>query len=395
MRGAENVEALAKIHRQIIGAAETVLQPIVRREARGADAVGVDRAEHIVFGSIGESGRRGQRQARCLRLQRNDAAVNFERLGLDVVAVEMTVIAGPDLAVIARCADAGAVGADRHVVGQAAERELPRIAGRGRQVQHQGIAGREEGVERRRPIALPRSDRRRAQIVDAERREEGPGFQRQDQAKMAARGADLLDRGVLDPHAGPALDQQQLPFERCKPRGLFGHHRIEHRSDAELFGALSLQRQLRDAALDDLNMKPAALNVLRRNDRPAEMKAGGAIDVTDRSSDSREIGLRYLFPDIGLIRRRQPLLRYRDGAGDRDVAEREQRFGIALPLRPGELRQRQPGPTVRALARLLVIETFFGLPRVIARLVRMLRLRRKAGDQGPEDEACGAQAVPG
>src|SRR5207249_9096943 len=44
---------------------------------------------------------------------------------------------------------------------------------------------------------------------------------------------------------------------------------------------------------------------------------------------------------------RQPLLRYRDGAGDRDVAEREQRFGIALPLRPGELRQRQPGQFAR------------------------------------------------
>ena len=77
------------------------------------------------------------------------------------------------------------------------------------------------------------------------------------------------------------------------------------------------------------------------------------------------------------------------------MAEHEQRLGIPLPLRLGELRRRQPGPPVRALARLLVIETFFRLPRIIARLVRMLRLRRKAGDQGPEDEACDAQAVSG
>ena len=163
---------------------------------------------------------------------------------------------------------------------------------------------------------------------------------------MAARGADLLDRGVLDLYAGPSVDQQQLPFERRKPRGPLSQHGIEHRPDAELFGAVSLQRQLRDAAFDDLNAKLAALDILRRNDRPAEVKAGGAIDVADRSGDRRQVGLRYLFPDIGLIRRHQPLLRYRNGAGDRDVPQHEQRLGIALPLRPGELRQRQPGPPV-------------------------------------------------
>src|SRR5207237_3832212 len=173
------------------------------------------------------------------------------------------------------------------------------------------------GVERRRPVALPRSDRRRSQIVDAERREEVPGFQGQDQARMAGRGADLLDRGVLDLYAGPSVDQQQLAFERRKPRRPLGQHRLEHRPGAELFGTLSLQRQLRDAAFDDLNMKLAALDVLWRNDRPAERKAGGAIDVADRSSDSPEIGLRYSFADVGLIRRNQPLLRYRNGTGDR------------------------------------------------------------------------------
>ena len=34
---------------------------------------------------------------------------------------------------------------------------------------------------------------------------------------MATRGADLLDRGILDLYAGPPVDQQQLPFERRKP----------------------------------------------------------------------------------------------------------------------------------------------------------------------------------
>src|SRR5207249_2715855 len=116
-------------------------------------------------------------------------------------------------------------------------------------------------------------------------------LQRKDQAKVAARGADLLDRGVLDLYAGPSVDQQQLPFQRRKPRGQLGQHGLEHRPDAELFGAVSLQRKLRDAAFDDLNMKLAALDVLRRNDRPAEVKAGGAIDVADRSSDGREIDL--------------------------------------------------------------------------------------------------------
>jgi hypothetical protein len=70
-----------------------------------------------------------------------------------------------------------------------------------------------------------------------------------------------------------AVDQQQLPFERRKPRGPLSQHGIEHRPDAELFGAVSLQRQLRDAAFDDLNAKLAALDVLRRNDRPAEVES--------------------------------------------------------------------------------------------------------------------------
>ena len=76
------------------------------------------------------------------------------------------------------------------------------------------------------------------------------------------------------------------------------------------------------------------------------------------------------------------------------MAECEQRLGIPLPLRPGELRQRQPGPLVRALAQLLVFETSFRLPRIITGLVRLLSLRRKTGNDAPKAEASRREAVP-
>ena len=184
-------------------------------------------------------------------------------------------------------------------------------------------------------------------------REQVPGLQRYDQAEMPACGADLLDRGVLDAHAGPAVDQEQLPLERGKPRGPFGDHGIEHRPDAELFGAIALQRHFRDAALDDLKVNLPVPDVLRRNDRAAEVKSGFAIDVPDRGGDRGQVGLRHLFPEIGLIRRNQPALRYRGGAGDGNAPQYEQRLGIALPRRPRELRHRQPGPSGRRRCRLL------------------------------------------
>ena len=193
---------------------------------------------------------------------------------------------------------------------------------------------------------------------------------------MAARGADFLERGILDSHAGPAVDQQQLPFERREPRRLFGEHGSEHRTDTELLGAVALQREFRDAAFDDLNAERAALNVLRRNHRPAEVKARGAIDVADRARDRGQIGLRYLFSDIGLIRRNQPLARYRGGPGDRDMPKHEQRFGIPLPLSACEFRRRQSRPPFGTLARLLVLEASFSLPGIVAGLVGVLRLRR-------------------
>jgi len=44
---------------------------------------------------------------------------------------------------------------------------------------------------------------------------------------MPAGSPDLLKRGVGDAHAGPRIDQHQLPFQRGEPRGLFGDDRVE------------------------------------------------------------------------------------------------------------------------------------------------------------------------
>jgi len=159
----------------------------------------------------------------------------------------------------------------------------------------------------------------------------------------------------------------------------------EHGPHAELSGFIALQRQVGDAAFDDLDAKRAALNVLRRNDGTAEVKAGGAIGVADGGRNRREIGLRHLFPDIGLIGRHQPLLRYRDGAVDRDMPKHEQRPRIPLPL-GRELRRRQSRPPIRPLVRLLDLESPFGLPWIEARLTGLLRVRRKTRDRNPQPD---------
>ena len=211
MRGTEDVDSLPVAQRQMVRAAEIVLQPVVRGQVCGADAILVDRPEEVILVDIAECHARGQGQGGFLRLQRHDAAVQFERLGLGVDVDEVPCVARPDLAVEAGRADAGAIGADRHLVGQPAERQLARIGGRGREIEHQGIAGREIGVPGRGGIALPRADRRRAEIVDTKRGVEVPGLQFNDQAEASAGGADLFERSVLDAYPGPAIDQQQLP----------------------------------------------------------------------------------------------------------------------------------------------------------------------------------------
>src|SRR6266851_10239768 len=108
-----------------------------------------------------------------------------------------------------------------------------------------------------------------------------PDLQMDDQAKAAGRPADLVKRGIGDADARQAVDQEQLPFERCEMRGMFGQHRVEKRTYAEFFGAFAFQRYFRDAALDNLDADQAVLDILRRNDRTAQLKAGRMIDLAD------------------------------------------------------------------------------------------------------------------
>jgi hypothetical protein len=126
---------------------------------------------------------------------------------------------------------------------------------------------------------------------------------------MSARRADLLELAIGDAHAGPGVDQHQLPLQRGQPRRMLRQHGVEQRADAELLGALALERDLGNGALDDLDANRAAGDVLRRHDGAAQMKAGGAIDIADRSGDRSEVGLRHLLaderpPDAGELVRR-------------------------------------------------------------------------------------------
>ena len=118
-----------------------------------------------------------------------------------------------------------------------------------------------------------------------------PGLEIDHEAEAAGRAADLLEGGVEDAHAGPAVDQQQLSLQRRQPRRVFREHRIEQRPDAELLGAIALQRHFRDAAFDHLDAHAAVRDVLRRNDRAAEVKTGGAVEIADRLRDRDKIGL--------------------------------------------------------------------------------------------------------
>ncbi len=122
-----------------------------------------------------------------------------------------------------------------------------------------------------------------------------------DEAEAAGGTADLLERGVGDPDARPAVDEEELTFERRQARRLLGENRPEHRPDAELLGAVALQLGLHDGAFDHLDPDAAVGNVLRRHDGPAQMEAVGAVEIADRAGDRREVRLRDLLAEIGLI----------------------------------------------------------------------------------------------
>jgi len=141
------------------------------------------------------------------------------------------------------------------------------------------------------------------------------------------------------------------------------------RPHAELLRAFAFQRHFRDAAFDHLKTDPAVPNILRRNDGPAQVKAGCAIEVADGSGDRRKVGLGDFFPKIRLIRPYNLIARYRLGAGQRNAVKLEQRFGVSCDLRPGQTRHPQRGSVGRRLSGLQFVETLFCLSRIEARLL--------------------------
>src|SRR6202051_1493233 len=115
-------------------------------------------------------------------------------------------------AVESRPADPYSVRADRRVVGEPAESELARIVRRGREIERKRGARQQVRIEGGGRVTLPRTDRRRAQIVEPERRIDVPGLKLDDEAEAAGRAPDLFDAGIGDTHARRTVDQQQLSF---------------------------------------------------------------------------------------------------------------------------------------------------------------------------------------
>ena len=73
---------------------------------------------------------------------------------------------------------------------------------------------------------------------------------------------------------------------------MLGEHRVEHRPDTKLFGAITSELHLGDAPLHHLDTHPPSCDVLRRDDGAAQMKAGGAIAIADGLRDRSKIALR-------------------------------------------------------------------------------------------------------
>src|ERR1700730_1586271 len=208
-----------------------------------------------------------------------------------------------------------------------------------------------------------------------------PGFQLNDEAEAPGRAADLLDRGIDNANPRPVVDQEQLPLQRCRPRRLFGENGTQHRPEAEFAGVVAQQSHLGDAAFDHPDPNPAIDNVLRGNDRPAEVKAGRAIEIADRGGDRCKVGLGYFLSEIRLIGAYQGIARYRHGADNHDGAELELRSGITRGYWPLEPRHPQSGSARLRLPGFQIVETLFGLSRIETRLDRLLRNDRRDAEQ--------------
>ena len=148
-----------------------------------------------------------------------------------------------------------------------------------------------------------------------------PGLEIDDEAEATRRGADFFERGIGDTHPRPAVDQQQLPLQSRQSRRPFRDNGIEKRPHPELLGALASQRDFRDAALNHLDADQPAANVLRRNDRPAQVISGLTIQIAYRSSDCRQIGLRDFFSEERLIDRCDLFTRNGVGTAQRHLAQ--------------------------------------------------------------------------
>ena len=195
-----------------------------------------------------------------------------------------------------------------------------------------------------------------------------------DEAEAAGGTADLLERGVGDPDARPAIDEEELTFERCQARRLLGENRAQHRPHAKLLGAVAFQLGLHAGAFNHLDPDATVGDVLRRHDRPAQMKAVCAVEIADRAGDRGEVGLRDLLSEIGLIGCGDAIAGNGLGAADIDPAQHELWFRIPACVGPADRRQRDRRTAQRFLLG-LVFKVFLGLPRIEAGLVRLLSER--------------------
>ena len=170
--------------------------------------------------------------------------------------------------------------------------------GHGRDVDAERVAGDHAGVEARGEIGLQRTGRVGAAVVHAERRVVGPGRDRDGEAEAAAAGADLLDRAVGDARAGQIVHQQQRPLHAWRAAtpssAAIGASTLLH---AEPRGALALHHDVGDPPLDHPDADAAALDVLRRHDGAAQVKARRAIEVADPAGDRHQVGLRHGLAD--------------------------------------------------------------------------------------------------
>ncbi|MGY3357314.1 hypothetical protein ACVWZK_003977 [Bradyrhizobium sp. GM0.4] len=150
---------------------------------------------------------------------------------------------------------------------------------------------------------------------------------------------------------------------------MLGQNRPKHRSHAELLGAIAFQFGLHDGAFDHLDPEQAVGNVLRRHDRPAQVKTIGAVEIADRAGDRGEIRLRNLLTDIRLIDRGDTIGGNGPGSADVDAAQHELRLASAAGV--GLVDCRKPDRrTAQRFPLGLVFKIFLSLARIEARLVR-------------------------